>query len=86
MKNRMREICTSGTVRGGGGNILTYSDSNWIGVDPRSQSAFTPRKLTELLHRRVQSALCQEETFRAETHLICACYRVTLANSMVVIC
>src|SRR5579863_5980758 len=24
-KNRMREICTSGTVRGEGGNILTYS-------------------------------------------------------------
>jgi len=26
VKNRMREICTSGTVRGGGGNILTYSE------------------------------------------------------------
>ena len=25
MKNRMREICTSGSVRGEGGNILTYS-------------------------------------------------------------
>src|SRR5262252_7528358 len=24
-KNRMREICTSGTARGEGGNILTYS-------------------------------------------------------------
>jgi hypothetical protein len=28
VKNRMREICTSGTVRGGDGNILTYSASN----------------------------------------------------------
>jgi hypothetical protein len=25
MKNRKREICTSGSVRGEGGNILTYS-------------------------------------------------------------
>ena len=25
MKNRMREICTSGSVRGGGGNVPTYS-------------------------------------------------------------
>ena len=25
MKNRMREICTSGSVRGGGGDIPTYS-------------------------------------------------------------
>src|SRR5260370_31643966 len=25
VKNRMREICTSGSVRGGGGNIPTYS-------------------------------------------------------------
>jgi len=25
MKNRMREICTSGSVRGGGGNAPTYS-------------------------------------------------------------
>ena len=25
MKNRMREICTSGSVRGGDGNIPTYS-------------------------------------------------------------
>ena len=25
VKNRMREICTSGTVRGEGGNRLTYS-------------------------------------------------------------
>src|SRR3954464_15912897 len=25
VKNRMREICTSGSVRGEGGNILTYS-------------------------------------------------------------
>ena len=24
-KNRMREICTSGSVRGGDGNILAYS-------------------------------------------------------------
>src|SRR6516164_4927181 len=27
VKNRTREICTSGTVRGEGGNILTYSDT-----------------------------------------------------------
>src|SRR5262252_6243971 len=27
-KNRMREICTSGTARGEGGNILTYSASS----------------------------------------------------------
>jgi hypothetical protein len=27
VKNRTREICTSGTVRGGDGNILTYSDA-----------------------------------------------------------
>src|SRR5271168_1096556 len=27
VKNRMREICTSGSVRGEGGNILTYSAS-----------------------------------------------------------
>jgi hypothetical protein len=27
VKNRMREFCTSGTVRGEGGNILTYSES-----------------------------------------------------------
>ena len=26
VKNRMREICTSGSVRGGDGNILTYSE------------------------------------------------------------
>jgi len=26
VKNRMREICTSGSVRGEGGNILTYSE------------------------------------------------------------
>jgi hypothetical protein len=25
VKNRMREICTSGSVRGGGGDIPTYS-------------------------------------------------------------
>src|SRR6516162_8127900 len=25
VKNRMREICTSGSVRGGGGNVPTYS-------------------------------------------------------------
>jgi len=25
VKNRMREFCTSGTVRGEGGNVLTYS-------------------------------------------------------------
>jgi hypothetical protein len=25
MKNRMREICSSGSVRGGGGNVPTYS-------------------------------------------------------------
>jgi hypothetical protein len=25
VKNRMREICTSGSVRGEDGNILTYS-------------------------------------------------------------
>jgi hypothetical protein len=28
MKNRTREICTSGTVRDEGGNILIYS-ANW---------------------------------------------------------
>jgi hypothetical protein len=27
VKNRMREICTSGTVRGGDGDIPTYSAS-----------------------------------------------------------
>jgi hypothetical protein len=27
VKNRKREICTSGTVRGEDGNILTYSAS-----------------------------------------------------------
>ena len=25
MKNRMRETCSSGSVRGGGGNVPTYS-------------------------------------------------------------
>src|ERR1700730_17070044 len=31
VKNRKREICTSGTVRGGDGNILTYSAVGPIG-------------------------------------------------------
>jgi hypothetical protein len=26
----MREFCTSGTVRGEGGNILTYSERSWM--------------------------------------------------------
>ena len=32
MKNRKREICTSGTVRDEGGNILIYSAGSAIGV------------------------------------------------------
>jgi len=31
VKNRMREICTSGSVRGGDGNIPTYSAFNVVG-------------------------------------------------------
>jgi len=31
VKNRMREICTSGSVRGEDGNILTYSAPERIG-------------------------------------------------------
>ena len=31
MKNRKREICTSGTVRDEGGNILIYSAARWRG-------------------------------------------------------
>jgi hypothetical protein len=32
MKNRKREICTSGSVRGEGGNLLTYSAGDkWKG-------------------------------------------------------
>jgi hypothetical protein len=35
VRNRMREICTFGSVRGEGGNILTYSA---IGIDRRLNS------------------------------------------------
>src|SRR5208283_4761671 len=37
VKNRMREICTSGSVRGGGGDVPTYSAlgaPNWRQVAP----------------------------------------------------
>jgi hypothetical protein len=36
-KNRMREICTSGSVRGEGGNILTYSAGSKQDVDGRDK-------------------------------------------------
>src|SRR5215467_11618901 len=35
VKNRKREICTSGSVRGEGGNILTYSATKSRDVEPR---------------------------------------------------
>src|SRR5262245_47699130 len=35
VKNRKREICTSGSVRGEGGNILTYSATKSREVEPR---------------------------------------------------
>src|SRR5260370_5047723 len=37
-KNRMREICTSGTVGGEGGNILTYPAAHLKHRPPRSRS------------------------------------------------
>ena len=41
-KNRMREICTSGSVRGGDGNILAYSA---LGLDDRRGLAFAEVEL-----------------------------------------
>ena len=35
MKNRMREICSSGSARGEGGNVLTYSAPT---LPPRSDA------------------------------------------------
>jgi hypothetical protein len=34
VKNRMREICSSGSVRGGGGDVPTYSAQS-MAADPR---------------------------------------------------
>jgi hypothetical protein len=44
MKNRKREICTSGFVRGEGGNILTYSAARERGsvAGGRAQQAAMP--------------------------------------------
>jgi hypothetical protein len=39
MKNRKREICTSGTVRDEGGNILIYSAVRQSGVDLKPPQA-----------------------------------------------
>src|SRR6202030_4121695 len=45
MKNRKREICTSGTVRDEGGNILIYSDrrdeahTHWCSRRPKNAKA-----------------------------------------------
>ena len=54
VKNRMREICTSGSVRGGGGNVPTYSafDSSRTrremaqeGASGSADGAWSPKKL-----------------------------------------
>src|SRR4051794_27059285 len=36
LKNRMREICTSGSVRGGDGNIPAYSAQHGLGPPARA--------------------------------------------------
>src|SRR3954453_19493921 len=43
LKNRMREICTSGSVRGGDGNIPAYSAQH--GVGPPVMRLISPGRL-----------------------------------------
>jgi hypothetical protein len=43
VKNRMREICTSGSVRGGGGNVPTYSAKS----EPRPVMRWLAHQATE---------------------------------------
>src|SRR5262252_10003105 len=72
-KNRMREICTSGTVRGEGGNILTYSA---MAVASSARQKFL-RKRTETPHRseRGKSAIpavssCNEKSLSCDENLL----------------
>src|SRR5262252_7929242 len=61
-KNRMREICTSGTARGEGGNILTYSASGGsVGFRKKlkpSCSAAGGRRSRRFAGVALQSRLC----------------------------
>ena len=58
VKNRMREICTSGSVRGGDGNIPTYSA---LGGSNRNQVAPESRSVAELLQRGEERQLAGEK-------------------------
>jgi hypothetical protein len=45
MKNRKRETCTSGSVRGEGGNILTYSAARERGSGLATRGTGTARTI-----------------------------------------
>src|SRR6266852_4870744 len=52
VKNRMREICTSGSVRGGGGNVPTYSAidlAQWRQIGLECTLVGEPRMIVEEL-------------------------------------
>ena len=66
VKNRMREICTSGSVRGEGGNILTYSAMlplEWSEVRDNGLAATQAVKVAEerQLTRRVAVGEARQE-------------------------
>ena len=50
MKNRKREICTSGTVRDEGGNILIYSAGSAIRADIVAKRFFVLERRTIFSH------------------------------------
>src|SRR5260370_11355911 len=58
VKNRMREICTSGSVRGGGGNVPTYSA---FGVVNRRQITPERRWFMKMPVRREEGLLVSGE-------------------------
>ena len=55
MKNRMREICTSGSVRGGGGNVPTYSAESVL-ADVELPGVITDH------HSLAQEPMCVDRT------------------------
>src|SRR5262245_18160110 len=66
VKNRMREICTSGTVRGEAGNILTYSA---VSVS-RRHLRNTFENLTALLRPNVCNTRSDIERGTTPRHLV----------------
>jgi hypothetical protein len=74
MKNRTREICTSGTVRDEGGNILIYSAPAQIGTASRVA-------WKRYLHSRAcSSARCALDAFLIDLRVVAELSTLILAG------